>query len=913
MQKIGHLKSLGMITLLSPKVDNVIRILHVDDDICLLKAAKKKLSMEKNFEIDIATSVAEALKKMEATKYDVIISDYEMPKKNGLEFLKEMQSKNIQIPFILFTKKSREDVAVKALNLGADRFINTNGSPEIVYSELSDAIKKTVEQKKSLQLLAASETKYRMLVNNSLQGILILKVSPFRIVFGNSAIVKILGYSLDELMSFSAKQIMELVHFEDRESYFNRLEKRLKCEQAKSCFEFRAVRKDGSTIWLEAISNRVEYEGQIALQALFLDITESKKDRDVLRESERRYRELANFLPEIVFETDLSGKITFFSQRAFEISGFSQEELEKGMNMLSFVVPQDNERAKENIKKALTGAEREWHEYTLYKKNGATYPAIVKTAPIISENKVTGLRSLVIDITDRKKADIALRESEEKYRLIVELSHEGIIALDPNDNIIFVNPRITKSLGFSEDVMVGKSLFCFVPERGFAHATHYLNYSREGVSGEFELELNRRDGQTINALFSSSIIKDEKGRYIGNFAMVSDITVRKKMEENLMQERENLENVTENIGAGLTLISKDYTIRWANKFLTELNGPLENKICYSTFNTLTEICQNCGVQKVFNGAPSDTREYFNRELFEKGLPSWFEIIATPVKDKSGAIVSALELTIDITEKKRMQAQLLEYSQKLEKTVEERTNQLHQTQAKLLNSERLAAIGELAGMVGHDLRNPLAGIKNACYFLKKKGITISEVQAQEMYETIDNAINYSNHIINDLLDYSREMKLKFIRYSVSSVVEETFRIIQIPDRIQIVSHIQQDTWIWVDFEKIIRVFTNIIKNAIDAIPEKGTIEITSRQTKTHVEIVFADTGQGISEETLQKLFTPLFTTKAQGMGFGLAICKRIIDAHEGSITIKTALNKGTSLTITLPNDLTTSLSQTQTLD
>jgi PAS domain S-box-containing protein len=901
MQEIGDLKSSGMITLESPEIDNVIRILYVDDDICFLNAAKQKLSIEENFEIDVATSVMEALKKMEATTYDVIISDYEMPYRNGLEFLKEIQSKNIQIPFILFTEKGREDVAVKALNLGADRYINKKGTPETVYCELSDAIKKTVEQKKSIQLLAASENKYRKLVENSLQGILILKVSPFRLVFGNAAMEKILGYSLDELMTFSSKQIMELVYFEDRELYFSRLEKRLKGEEAKSCFEFRAVRKDGSIIWLEALSSKVEFQGQVALQGLFLDITESKKDRDILRESERRYRELANSLPESVFEADLSGKITFISQRAFEISGFSQEEFERGMNMLSFVVPQDQERAKENIRKALSGAKREDHEYTLYKKNGATHPAIVKTAPIISENKVTGLRGLVIDITDQKKADKALKESEEKYRLIVDLAHEGIVALDPNDNIIFVNPRITKSLGFSEDEMIGKSLFCFVPERGYAHATHYLNYSREGVGGEFELELNRSDGQIINALFSSSSIKDEAGKYVGNFAMVSDITARKKMEENLIQERENLENVTENIGAGLTLISRNYTILWANKFLSEINGPLENKTCYSTFNTLNEICPNCGVQKVFNGARLDSREYFNRELFEKGLPCWFEIIVTPVKDESGAIVSALELTIDITEKKRMQAQLLEYSQKLEKTIEERTNQLHQTQAKLVNSERLAAIGELAGMVGHDLRNPLAGIKNACYFLKKKGISISEVQAKEMYDTIDNAINYSNHIINDLIEYSREMKLKFVKYSVASLVEEAFRMIQIPDRIQVVSFIEQGTWVWVDFERILRVFINVLKNAIDAIPEKGTIEITCKQTKDYLEIVFADTGVGIPEVTMRKLFTPLYTTKAQGMGFGLAISKRIVDAHGGSIIVKTVLNKGTSLTIALPSN------------
>jgi signal transduction histidine kinase len=125
------------------------------------------------------------------------------------------------------------------------------------------------------------------------------------------------------------------------------------------------------------------------------------------------------------------------------------------------------------------------------------------------------------------------------------------------------------------------------------------------------------------------------------------------------------------------------------------------------------------------------------------------------------------------------------------------------------------------------------------------------------------------------------------------------MIQAPDRIQIVNHVLDEAWIWVDADKMMRVFINLIKNAIDAMSEKGTLEISSYQTRDCVEIAFADTGTGIPEETLHKIFTPLFTTKAQGMGFGLAICKRIIESHGGTITVETAVNKGTTFTITLP--------------
>jgi PAS domain S-box-containing protein len=318
-----------------------LHILHVDDDLSFVEVSKQILSMENSFEIDTATSANEAFKKMGQQQYDAIVSDYEIPQKNGVEFLKELREQNNQIPFILFTGKGREDVAIKALNLGADSYINKNGSPETVFCELAHAIKKTVEQKRSAQLLAASDSKYRLLVEKALQGIMIAQYTPLQIIFANASMGKMLGYSPEELTSTSSSEIGELIYQEDRAKFFNRFRNRLEGNQANNSYEFRALRKDGSMIWLEAFSTPIEYCGKPAVQAMFLDIDEYKKAEEVLKKSEARYRELANFLPEIVFETDITGKITFFNQRAFEIIGFTPEELQKGLNMFSFVVPEE--------------------------------------------------------------------------------------------------------------------------------------------------------------------------------------------------------------------------------------------------------------------------------------------------------------------------------------------------------------------------------------------------------------------------------------------------------------------------------------------------------------------------------------------------------------------------------------------
>jgi PAS domain S-box-containing protein len=276
--------------------------------------------------------------------------------------------------------------------------------------------------KKAKQLLAESELKYRTVVEKSLQGIVIALAAPLRLVFANANLAGMLGYSVEELLSLSPEGITALISQEDRAIFFGRMERRFQGEPAETSLEFRAVRKDGTIVWLEVFSNLIEYKGQPAVLGMFLDISERKKTEQALRASEERYRELANSVPELVFEADLTGKITFMSQRAFDFTGFTNEELE-GRNLLEFLVPEDRERAIMNIKKVFANEKRDNNEYTLFKKNGTTYPALVRASRIISENKVIGLRGLVIEITERKKAEKALQESEIHYRLLSEREH----------------------------------------------------------------------------------------------------------------------------------------------------------------------------------------------------------------------------------------------------------------------------------------------------------------------------------------------------------------------------------------------------------------------------------------------------------------------------------------------------------
>ncbi len=144
----------------------VIRVLHVDDDVSFLEISKNILMDMGTFDIDFACGVGEAFKKLATGSYDVVISDYEMPRKDGLQFLKKVRKQGNEIPFVLFTGKGREEVAIKALNFGADGYYNKQGSPETVYGELSHGIQQIVKRKKAEGALSKSEERYRSLANS---------------------------------------------------------------------------------------------------------------------------------------------------------------------------------------------------------------------------------------------------------------------------------------------------------------------------------------------------------------------------------------------------------------------------------------------------------------------------------------------------------------------------------------------------------------------------------------------------------------------------------------------------------------------------------------------------------------------------------------------------------------------------
>jgi len=215
------------------------------------------------------------------------------------------------------------------------------------------------------------------------------------------------------------------------------------------------------------------------------------------------------------------------------------------------------------------------------------------------------------------------------------------------------------------------------------------------------------------------------------------------------------------------------------------------------------------------------------------------------------------------------------------------------------SQRLAAIEELAGMVGHDLRNPLAGINGAVYYLRTKYESKMDAKGKEMLKIIEDDIAYSDKIVNDLLEYSRRIKLEYVDTTAKALIKESLSIMNIPKNIELNDLTKDETELTVDADKMKRVVVNLIKNAVEAMPQGGSLTIRSMKIGNGVKLILSDTGNGMARETLNKIGSPLFTTKAKGMGFGLSISKRLIEAHGGSISFDSVPGKGTTVTILIP--------------
>ena len=288
------------------------------------------------------------------------------------------------------------------------------------------------------------------------------------------------------------------------------------------------------------------------------------------------------------------------------------------------------------------------------------------------------------------------------------------------------------------------------------------------------------------------------------------------------------------------------------------------------------------------------REYKRKDgsVFPASVRTW------RLTDGKGKVIGIWSIVRDITEQKEFQKNLLDHAGILEKIIEDRTKQLK-------DSERLATIGQTAGMVGHDLRNPLQSITGELYLAKceVESLPQSELKSnlQESIQVIEEQAVYMDKIVSDLQAFVRPVRIDKQPISLNELVTAVLASVAIPENININVCMKADfPQVKADPQLLKRVLINLVTNAVQAMPDGGKLTISAEvNSQGQVVVTVEDTGVGIPEKIKTQIFTPLFTTKPRGQGFGLAVCKRVIEAHGGSINFESQEGKGAKFTIQFP--------------
>jgi PAS domain S-box-containing protein len=505
--------------------EKAIRVLHVDDDAGFLAVAKQCLEEQSQFEVDTALSAEEALKKLRDSEYDAVITDYQMPGKNGLEFLRELRQEGNDVPFILFTCKGKEEIAIEALNSGVYRYVGKEGKAEATYAELKRSICDAVREQRAKKLWREAENRLRLITEN-MQDMLLLTDTNLICTFASASHKWILGYEPSEIIG---KNVYEFIHPDDMARAIAAAEKALK-DNSGGTMEVRVRRADGSYILSEGIGKILTDEnGQITgMMFTSRDITERRRIEQTLKASEQKYRKLFEEAMDAIFVADAeTGILIDCNRAATALTGRAKSEL-IGMHQ-RFLHPPEESAGKfsKTFKQHRTNKEGVVLEGQVITKNGEVRDVAIK-ANLIEVNGKKMLQGVFRDITGSKKIS-------EKTRLQARLLNavgQAIVATDLEGNITYWNRAAEQLYGWQEAEVLGRNIVNVTPaETSQEQAINIMNRLIEGEHWSGEFIAKRRDGTIFPAIVTNSPITDDKGEIIGIIGVSTDITEQKWMQE----------------------------------------------------------------------------------------------------------------------------------------------------------------------------------------------------------------------------------------------------------------------------------------------------------------------------------------------------------------------------------------------
>lgn len=430
-----------------------------------------------------------------------------------------------------------------------------------------------------------------------------------------------------------------------------------------------------------------------------------------------------------------------------------------------------------------------------------------------------------------------------------------------------------------------------------------------GDSWSGEIEMKSRNGRRFPVSLRADAIKDDEGKIIGLIGIHTDITEYKKAVNALMESENRFRSLIENISDMITVINGEGNVIY--------ESPSVEKILGYKPEELHE-------KKAFDIIHPDDKEMLLK-IFEKGISTPDFIINTEyrVRHKNGTWrtveVTAKNLlgnpsvngvvinSRDITARKMAEAELTNYRDRLEELVIERTNELKEAQEELLRREKFATLGKITATVNHELRNPLATIRASLFSIGEHTRDGSPLIMRAL-ERAERSISRCDKIIEDLLNYTRVRELELMNTEIDKWLSRELNEIKLPDDVVLLKELNAGIKVKMDRERFRRCIINIIDNAWQAMEERQDsgpevidkiITVRSSSRDDRVEIQIEDTGPGIPEEDIKKIFEALYSTRSTGVGLGLPYVKQIIEQHKGGIDVKSEEGKGTMVNIWIP--------------
>jgi two-component system, cell cycle sensor histidine kinase and response regulator CckA len=654
-----------------------------------------------------------------------------------------------------------------------------------------------------------------------------------------------------------------------------------------------------------ALSDIEEWRAiETALQEMWEELTRANSQ---LRDSEERFRKLFedHSAVQMIIDPD-TGDIVDANQAAANFYGWAISELkEMRIEQINTLAPQAVSDEMEKVRSS--GGQR--FEFQHRRADGSLREVEVFSSKI-ETNAKTLLYSIIHDITQRKGARKALRESEARYRLLAENATDVIWTVDMDMQLTYVSPSVTRLLGYTPEQAMARTMReAFTPaafEKTMKALTEEMAIEGAGHgdpnrSRVLELELVRKDGETVPVEGNFCFLRDPTGRAIGLLAIVRDITERKRAEEAILRAKEDWEQTFDAVPDLIAILDKDYRIVRANEAMAAKLGVKPKDCigltCYRAVHGMDEPPSFCPhSQLLIDGYEHTT------EVSDDRLGGDFIVSVSPMFDSAGTLVGSVHVARDITERKRAEEERLQLEQGLQQ------------------AQKAESLGRMAAAIAHHFNNMLHAVMGNLE-LASDGLPQGSTLQIRVTEAMK-ASRRAAEISSSMLTYLGQTTPRKELIDLVDVTSEALLLVgaSLPKKVHLeVSLPSEEIKILGDATHINQILTNLVLNAGEAIHEQeGFITLTIHAVassdilesryfpldwkpaaRTYACVSVSDTGCGMDAATQEKIFDPFFSTKFTGRGLGLPVSMGLIRAHDGVIALESRVGWGSSFRFYLP--------------